>query len=275
MSAKDSSATLVSNTTTEKDTSSDDLAEKETENNDITKNKTNETNTNENKTNNINHVKLSLSNAHIESVPPTTSAAPLPSPPNLPKSILHRSNSQNESISSIVVSASTSPRLPHASVRYAADTKSSDGPKMTSLVPNNNSLVESTAIKIDESEPTLLTSRFRVDRVWSDEIESRAGKDVEKAELDDIEKRIIKRNIELEETLSSDDDWQLMSFKHFTKEALPRIENYRNQLSVHGWMVRPSLDDIHGVQTTIRSIHHVSCFFRFSHSQYFIFLKIV
>lgn len=44
----------------------------------------------------------------------------------------------------------------------------------------------------------------------------------------------------------------LKSFKHYTKEALPRLDNYRNVMSVHGHLQRPTLDELHGVQTTIQ-----------------------
>lgn len=34
------------------------------------------------------------------------------------------------------------------------------------------------------------------------------------------------------------------SFRHFTREALPRMENYRNIMSIHA-AYRPTLDELH------------------------------
>ena len=41
------------------------------------------------------------------------------------------------------------------------------------------------------------------------------------------------------------------SLRHYTREALPRVDNYRHILSVHRHMTRPTLDELHGTQTTI------------------------
>ena len=46
------------------------------------------------------------------------------------------------------------------------------------------------------------------------------------------------------------DTKNLKSFKHYTREALPRVDNYRNITSIHGHSERPTLDELHGVQTT-------------------------
>ena len=46
------------------------------------------------------------------------------------------------------------------------------------------------------------------------------------------------------------DTRNLKSLRHYTRDALPRIDNYRNILSVHGHLVRPTMDELHGVQTT-------------------------
>lgn len=48
------------------------------------------------------------------------------------------------------------------------------------------------------------------------------------------------------------DTRNLKSFKHYTREALPRVDNYRNMTSIHGYAERPTLDELHGVQTTIQ-----------------------
>lgn len=43
----------------------------------------------------------------------------------------------------------------------------------------------------------------------------------------------------------------LKSFHHYTREALPRVDHYRNIESVHGYMSRPTLDELHGTQATV------------------------
>lgn len=48
------------------------------------------------------------------------------------------------------------------------------------------------------------------------------------------------------------DTRNLKSFKHYTREALPRVDNYRNMASIHGHSERPTLDELHGVQTTVQ-----------------------
>ncbi|KAF7492611.1 Solute carrier family 12 member 2 [Sarcoptes scabiei] len=43
----------------------------------------------------------------------------------------------------------------------------------------------------------------------------------------------------------------LKSFHHYTREALPRVDHYRNAESVHGYLARPTLDELHGTQATV------------------------
>ena len=50
----------------------------------------------------------------------------------------------------------------------------------------------------------------------------------------------------------------LKSFKHYTREALPRVDNYRHLSSIHGHSERPTLDELHGVQTTVQFDSKVS-----------------
>lgn len=54
------------------------------------------------------------------------------------------------------------------------------------------------------------------------------------------------------------DTRNLKSFKHYTREALPRVDNYRNMASIHGHSERPTLDELHGVQTTVQFDSKVS-----------------
>lgn len=56
---------------------------------------------------------------------------------------------------------------------------------------------------------------------------------------------------EFEELPTCYDTRNLKSFKHYTREALPRTDNYRNIDSLHGHISRPTLDELHGVQTTL------------------------
>lgn len=60
------------------------------------------------------------------------------------------------------------------------------------------------------------------------------------------------------------DTRNLKSFKHYTREALPRVDNYRNMTSIHGYAERPTLDELHGVQTTIQHDSKVRTFLHLS-----------
>jgi len=52
-------------------------------------------------------------------------------------------------------------------------------------------------------------------------------------------------------TASYYDTKNMKSLRYYTREALPRADHYRNILSVHGHLSRPTLDELHGVQATI------------------------
>jgi len=47
------------------------------------------------------------------------------------------------------------------------------------------------------------------------------------------------------------DTRNLKSLRHYTREALPRVDHYRNVNSVYGHQSRPTLDDLHGYDGTI------------------------
>lgn len=51
---------------------------------------------------------------------------------------------------------------------------------------------------------------------------------------------------EMEEDIEDDDHIgsYAKSFRHFTREALPRLDNYRNVMSIHA-AVRPTLEELH------------------------------
>ncbi|GFY52978.1 solute carrier family 12 member 2 [Trichonephila inaurata madagascariensis] len=41
------------------------------------------------------------------------------------------------------------------------------------------------------------------------------------------------------------DTHNVRSLRHYTREALPRADHYRNVMSVHGQLNRPTLDELH------------------------------
>nr|XP_054927938.1 uncharacterized protein LOC126535382 [Dermacentor andersoni] len=41
------------------------------------------------------------------------------------------------------------------------------------------------------------------------------------------------------------DTVNVKSLLHYTQEALPRVDHYRNVMSVHGHISRPTLDELH------------------------------
>lgn len=41
------------------------------------------------------------------------------------------------------------------------------------------------------------------------------------------------------------DTKNIKSLRHYTREALPRVDHYRNVLSVHGHLSRPTMDELH------------------------------
>lgn len=43
----------------------------------------------------------------------------------------------------------------------------------------------------------------------------------------------------------------MKSLRHYTRDALPRADHYRNIMSVHGHMSRPTMDELHGGQMTV------------------------
>lgn len=47
------------------------------------------------------------------------------------------------------------------------------------------------------------------------------------------------------------DTRNVRSLRHYTRDALPRAEHYRNILSLHGQLCRPTLDELHGGQNTL------------------------
>ncbi|KAL1420936.1 hypothetical protein MTO96_004304 [Rhipicephalus appendiculatus] len=47
------------------------------------------------------------------------------------------------------------------------------------------------------------------------------------------------------------DTHNVRSLRHYTREALPRLDHYRNIMSVHGHMERPTLDELHDATLTL------------------------
>jgi hypothetical protein len=47
------------------------------------------------------------------------------------------------------------------------------------------------------------------------------------------------------------DTRNVRSLRHYTRDALPRADHYRNILSLQGQLCRPTLDELHGGQNTL------------------------
>lgn len=47
------------------------------------------------------------------------------------------------------------------------------------------------------------------------------------------------------------DTHNVRSLRHYTREALPRLDHYRNIMSVHGHMERPTLDELHNATLSL------------------------
>uniref|UniRef100_T1DFY4 Putative Na/K/Cl transporter n=1 Tax=Cupiennius salei TaxID=6928 RepID=T1DFY4_CUPSA len=54
------------------------------------------------------------------------------------------------------------------------------------------------------------------------------------------------------------DTHNVRSLRHYTREALPRADHYRNVMSVHGQLNRPTLDELHNASLTISPDHKYS-----------------
>ncbi|XP_054715236.1 solute carrier family 12 member 2-like [Uloborus diversus] len=54
------------------------------------------------------------------------------------------------------------------------------------------------------------------------------------------------------------DTHNVRSLRHYTREALPRADHYRNVMSVHGQLNRPTLDELHDPSLTMSPDHKYS-----------------
>jgi hypothetical protein len=52
------------------------------------------------------------------------------------------------------------------------------------------------------------------------------------------------------DTYSSETKY-LKSLGNYTREALPKIAYYTNSTTIHDHLIRPTLDELHGVQATL------------------------
>ncbi|XP_067144436.1 solute carrier family 12 member 2-like isoform X2 [Centruroides vittatus] len=52
-------------------------------------------------------------------------------------------------------------------------------------------------------------------------------------------------------TYNTYDTHNIQSLRHYTREALPRLDHYRNIMSVHGHLNRPTLDELHNATLTM------------------------
>lgn len=50
---------------------------------------------------------------------------------------------------------------------------------------------------------------------------------------------------------NSYDTHNMRSLHQYTREALPRLDHYRNVMSVHGHMDRPTLDELHNATLSL------------------------
>lgn len=57
------------------------------------------------------------------------------------------------------------------------------------------------------------------------------------------------------------DTHNVRSLRHYTREALPRADHYRNVMSVHGQLNRPTLDELHNPSFSLSPDHKVSQYF--------------
>lgn len=109
---------------------------------------------------------------------------------------------------------------------------------------NCKSKDEETKSSISSAKETCIViegkgNRFQVDRVDDhDFAEEDFEKDAQNEEDDDEQF-----------PLSTYATKNLKSLKRYTREALPRLDNYRNDLSIHGRASRPTLDDLRNTDT--------------------------
>ncbi|GIY35645.1 solute carrier family 12 member 2 [Caerostris darwini] len=59
------------------------------------------------------------------------------------------------------------------------------------------------------------------------------------------------------------DTHNVRSLRHYTREALPRADHYRNVMSVHGQLNRPTLDELHNPSLSMSPDHKVIFFFKY------------
>ena len=96
------------------------------------------------------------------------------------------------------------------------------------------------------------SSRFQVAKVPLSDVKSDEDNDDHDLSQDTINSIQRKgHQMSVDYTATYYDTKNVKSLRHYTREALPRVDNYRNIMSVHAHMTRPTLDELHGVQTTI------------------------
>lgn len=89
-----------------------------------------------------------------------------------------------------------------------------------------------------ERKTSLTSSRFQVAKVdfASDTPKCKFSNDVDEAERQPLTEQT---------TSAAYDTHNVRSLRHYTREALPRADHYRNVMSVHGQMNRPTLEELH------------------------------
>ncbi|XP_064474714.1 solute carrier family 12 member 2-like [Ornithodoros turicata] len=99
-------------------------------------------------------------------------------------------------------------------------------------------------IKMDDRKdnPSKKQSRFQVAKVdFAGEAEKHSDEEESSDERDEQSWNVT----------GSYDTHNVRSLRHYTREALPRLDHYRNVMSVHGHMARPTLDELHNATLTL------------------------
>ncbi|XP_071039917.1 solute carrier family 12 member 2 [Parasteatoda tepidariorum] len=120
------------------------------------------------------------------------------------------------------------------------------------LLPRNNDWIEMTR-KTSLTDPK--HSRFQVAKVdfAADTPKCKFANDTDVAERQPL--------TDQQNTADSDGDrydtHNVRSLRHYTREALPRADHYRNVMSVHGQLNRPTLDELHNPGMSISPDKHL------------------
>ncbi|KAH7963427.1 hypothetical protein HPB52_021154 [Rhipicephalus sanguineus] len=107
-------------------------------------------------------------------------------------------------------------------------------------------------IKMDDRKdnPSKKQSRFQVAKV-DFAVEKHSDGESSNGEDDDLDQDGDGQPDGQSWNACSYDTHNVRSLRHYTREALPRMDHYRNIMSVHGHMERPTLDELHDATLTL------------------------